>query len=739
MDQLDRAAIPLVQDDREKPWADLGVDYEKRVLARLAAKAKILTPASGQDGLSERIATNFYQGGTNAQYASQLNLKPRQSPRQLRNVPDLRLRRTYADLVRRDGTGNVPAFRVIDIKATRIATAFHKTQVAFYARMLEAILIEQKIAHQIDPVGSIWRIPDLGNAENGEWQEDDFALTPYLRLVDDFCERVLPKIAEKQVKPHIDETFFHIYFKCEQCAYLPHCSSAIDPALPAIRRDISAVPGLTHESKRSLQGSGVRSVAQLAAASGLRKMDGAGWSLTRRAETLVVRAQALGKDEVRRAPEPHTFLMPPRTDVAFYLVADHDPVDDTLVSLGYMKVENGRSTSIIEILPSADRAAEANALVKVFSKLISDLESIDQHNQKADEATAKYSHIFFYEPSEAINLQNAVKRHLDDERIRGGLLHMVRLFPPEELVPEPEFRGMHHLPATALRSVVEQLYALPVCVSYDLRQVSNALFRAGRISQAYSPDPAFKREFSSLLSIEVSRGLREGRQTAPTAKAVEKDVRSRLEATRAIAEWLQTENQKATHAGDSPLLRLAKKPFRLQATFNPLDIGDLDVLRALELLENRSGLLDALVRLAQPVGVRRDAGRCASGLRLVATTKSGGAHILTFEVPQDSQDAEFNTDSFGLILTDDDPDVRLNPNAWADVTCNLLPQKAGDLSRRLRLRMRTSAYDSQTFQTMIRRAPVAGWCLDQSFVDFNLAKADGFLSFLAQGNARVSP
>jgi len=36
----------------------------------------------------------------------------------------------------------------------------------------------------------------------------------------------------------------------------------------------------------------------------------------------------------------------------------------------------------------------------------------------------------------------------------------VRIFPPDDVVPEPEFRGAHHLPATAVRSVVEQLYAL---------------------------------------------------------------------------------------------------------------------------------------------------------------------------------------------------------------------------------------------------------------------------------------
>src|SRR5262249_2646525 len=145
------------------------------------------------------------------EFASQLNLRPHERPQQLRDVKNVRLRQTYADLVRCDRSHAIPTFRVIDIKATRLAAAFHKTQVAFYARMLGAVLRELRIPHQIDAMGSIWRIPDEGSAEGGDWYEDDFALAPYLRLVDDFCDRTLPTIAAKNVTPEVDETFFHIY------------------------------------------------------------------------------------------------------------------------------------------------------------------------------------------------------------------------------------------------------------------------------------------------------------------------------------------------------------------------------------------------------------------------------------------------------------------------------------------------------------------------------------------------
>jgi predicted RecB family nuclease len=250
------------------------------------------------------------------------------------------MRRSFADLIRRDSSADGLRFRVIDIKATRSARAFHKTQVAFYALLLRTLLSEFGTAGSVDSHGEIWRIPDDDNAENDGWAIEEFALAPYLRLVEDFCGTTLPAIASKVVEPGRDETFFHVYFKCEQCAYLPHCISAVAPERHSKTRDVSAVAGLSHEAKRTLLSIGVRSVDQLAElGAGLGRIDDAGWLLSRRADLLVSRARALREGSVQPGPEPSSFLMPPRTDVAIYLVADHDPVDDTLVTVGYRYVD----------------------------------------------------------------------------------------------------------------------------------------------------------------------------------------------------------------------------------------------------------------------------------------------------------------------------------------------------------------------------------------------------------------
>src|SRR3546814_11982843 len=100
----------------------------------------------------------------------------------------------------------------------------------------------------------------------------------------------------------IDETFFHVYFKCEQCHFLEHCSKAIAPERGPERREVSAVSGLTHEAKRSLGRLGVHNVADLSKALGLAPAPGLGWWLSPRAPQL----GAGGGEHAAHAPQRGT-------------------------------------------------------------------------------------------------------------------------------------------------------------------------------------------------------------------------------------------------------------------------------------------------------------------------------------------------------------------------------------------------------------------------------------------------
>jgi hypothetical protein len=251
------ATLPIAVGLREQSWAVLGVDYEDRVLRRLSEEAGVLRPSPGDFGLLESDAISFLRGRLTQPYASQLNLRPR-APFRLLDGTGVSLKRVFPDLIHREVVDERTIFTVIDVKATRRATPFHKTQIAFYVRVLEALLQELAISAEVSPWGYVWRISDRGTADGDDYQREVFGLAPYLRLVDDFCANLLPQIASRAVEPgesapRRDETFFHLYFKCEQCKFLEHCMAAVSDARPPAGRDVSVVAGITHEAKRSMR------------------------------------------------------------------------------------------------------------------------------------------------------------------------------------------------------------------------------------------------------------------------------------------------------------------------------------------------------------------------------------------------------------------------------------------------------------------------------------------------------
>ncbi|RWX62124.1 hypothetical protein EN780_27540 [Mesorhizobium sp. M4B.F.Ca.ET.089.01.1.1] len=726
MTRLERDSAIIAKEESGAAWAIEGDKFEERVLARVRAEQSLLAPAPDQDRLGQVETIAFLRGKTSQNVATQLGLEQGPSFRAELDLPDnILINRSYADLVFRDARPDGTVFRIVDIKATRNSTPFHKTQVAFYARLLQGMLADLGVDAKVDPTGAVWHIRNGTRIIDGLTEPALFPLKPYLRLVDEFLRRDVPRIAAKRVSAGFDETFFHIYFKCEQCDYLGHCRKSIEHADPAAD-DVSAVPGVSHEGKLALRARGLRTVGQLAAAAGIGANGPTSWSLQRRSDTIIARAGAILAGEVRRLPDVMSYLMPPRIDRAFYLLADHDAVEENLVTLAYTR-RGGEPQSIVRVIDRSSGEAERQALLDVFGGLINDLADVDAHNTAADSDDQIQAHIFIYEPAEAKAIQAAIGRHLNDPLIRSGLLHAVRLFPPDDVVPEPEFKGAHHLPATAVRSVIEQLYALPSKVSYDLRQVSESLYRAGRIDTAYQPTGPFRRDFSSLLAMDVIRSLREGRRDAIRAEQVELDVRERLEATADLVDWLTHENAAAAQ----PFLRLNKQPFRFQSTLNPLNAADLDLLHAYELLDSRSALLETLVRLAQPARVRQQRSECLAGLTLESEGRHpDGRRWLRFSIPPESRDAEISPDDIGLILTDDDPDLRLNPAIWRALEIRFNYGDYGSLF----VSMSAKQYDSSMMASLRRKTGLKGWCIDKTHRDINGPRIQNYLLKLGSGS-----
>lgn len=732
----ERAAIPIAETVTTSLMAEEGQAFELLIAAGL--QENILRPPSDRDSLSADQARAFLEGHCVERFAYQLRLTELPSLRSRLQLQDaVTLSAGKIDLVRRDvgGDGNI-TFTVIDVKGTQVATLFHKAQVAYYAILLDAWLREYRINARVSSQGEIWRRQGGVSDLSAHYESDVFALSSYENLVLDFFHRHAPRLATNDVSAERDTTTFHIYFKCEQCKYLAHCKKAISADRPPGSRDLSAIPGMSHESKATLRRLGFRRVGDVVAAKAFveQSRSSGNWALSRRAQALYARAQSQVSGRIAFLSDRVSFLMPAGGDVAHYLLCDTDAVAGNLATIAYRATGAGIDRQIVRVLGTGSFDEERQALREVLGSLLDALATVDARNGAGEELR---SHIYLYEPAEANDFRAALGRHLDDPQLARALLHALRIFPPDDLVPEPEYRGAHHLPATAVRSVVEQLLAAPAVVSYDLRQVTAALVGRPGI-RSYLPAAEFFRPFSSRLSIDVCRGMRrstktETREPALT-RAVARDVESRLASLESLVTWLQAENANAPE----PFLRLSKKPFRFQESFDPLKMTDLDIVRAHEMLDDRAGLLGKLIELSAPARERIARFSCLGDLEFVRLGPNiGREKTLIFRAPHESRNAEIAEGDFGLILHDDDPGIRLDPSLWPSFSCTVHSEAARIRNNgEVHVRMQQRVYDGHRFKALLGRRMTGGWFIDKTYANPNFRRTSAFLAYLSEGLER---
>jgi predicted RecB family nuclease len=731
MSAADREALPIQEKpDDDAVWTRVGIDFEEEVVTALSRQEPVLRPPRGEKLAAVQTAAFLRrQCPEGIAYQPRLALSSDEGFRRRWQVAsDVELAAAYPDLLRAlPGKTGPPVFRLIDIKAVHVPALFHKIQVAYYSLLLDAVLREANLAPAVDPVAEIWHFDAQAAPGEVRWQTTLFRLKGYQSQVADFLRGPLGRIARTTVGRERDGTRFHLYFKCEQCEYLPHCSRAVADELPINAWDVSAVPGLSQTSKATLVQLGIRTVGSLAGAGTWAESPLAGWALRTEAELLRRRAQTLLEGRISRVPGRMTYRMPPRIDAAFYLLFDQDPVEGRLAALGFLFEQGDCRDFTVAAVARPGAQAERDALLKVLGAVVARLLEIDGHNAAHGKEDPWYAHLFVYEPSEARDLQGALGRHLGDAAVRGQLLDLVRMFPPEPLHPEPEYRGVRHLPATALRGVLDSLYAIPVKVSHDLRAVSAAFAAADPpLAEPYRPGPAFRRPFSSRLNIDACRLLKAGHLAA---SEVEEDVRARLRALAGLARWVLADNNR----GAVPFLRLNKQPFRLQSRFDPLGAEDLDLLCAQELLASRSTELSVLTALAAPVTQRKASFRCLAPLRLLGAVESPrpwAARRLRFHAPPDCLYTELGPGSFGVVLSDNDPDLLLDPSRWPDLFVTISDLEEDPDGLRVTVDVARKVWRRGTLERLLQTEPPGGWCLDQAHSDENAPRLQRFLQYL---------
>ncbi|MCA9716171.1 MAG: PD-(D/E)XK nuclease family protein, partial [Myxococcales bacterium] len=360
-----RDSIPVDEINDSGIRGDEGIHFEQNVLTRLIERGEsVLRPKPHSYHVSPELTSAFLRGEHPAQFIYQAKLDETQSLRADLHLPaNVSIRTGLPDLIEWIEEGGERRLRVIDVKHTRRPTQYHRAQVAFYALMLRGVF--NSLGESNPPLhrkANIWYIG--GGDQLWENERGLFDLRSYEELLRDFFRRQLPGMTSKTVERGSDPTFFHLYFKCEQCQWLQHCSKTIGDNLHPEEWDISAIPGLSHQSKSFLHRNGLRTVGSIARASQLG--DGT-WTLRTRGKLLKERGEAILSNQWSRLAEHHTWLMPPKIDVPIFLVVDRDPVANHLVSVGCLVGGIRAKPPTVEVITQAND--ELPALSRVLTSL----------------------------------------------------------------------------------------------------------------------------------------------------------------------------------------------------------------------------------------------------------------------------------------------------------------------------------------------------------------------------------
>lgn len=402
---------------------------------------------------------------------------------------------------------------IIDVKMAAEPSLRHFSEVTFYALALAAALREQGLSdrYAVSAEGFIWpghhdanAFRNLHRDAMADGAEDPVtaALLETLKAVPyevyqvhvrQFFEGRLPRVLGQEPL----EADWHVGSRSQLCDYLPYCRRQAQE-----EDHLSRVPGINRGQAQILRDHGIHTTADLAAAI---EEDTPEWEAVKEASpqlraegpALLARARALGSGSVETVEGRRTALMPRWSNMSVFLTVHFDPGSGITFSMGASRVyfppdrEEGdppitdEQVFIVDRVDGLNPETERGRLVE-FVDLVTNwlLEAHDVNERiraerlargERDRAFGKAgAHIFFWDGLEVTQLRRMIERHMDHPDVVEAVELLARLFPPEEVLPDPTtFRSQ---PGTVVKDVVKLLVGLPLPHDYALLDAANVFY-----------------------------------------------------------------------------------------------------------------------------------------------------------------------------------------------------------------------------------------------------------------------
>jgi DNA replication ATP-dependent helicase Dna2 len=515
---------------------------------------------------------------------------------------------TYTQFITPDGTlqSNPPGdtrrqLRVIDIKLTAQASPGYFAEVALYSMALAGWLLDQSLGNDfaVVPDGAVW--PGSHEASNlvrysnqsaqqgimptvdQLWQamQEDLEPVPFevfaLRIRR-FLQVEVPQVLSKPWQ----SLEWHVDSRCSFCEYLgenrppsptdPQTAPHPDHCLPtALAQDhLSRVAFISQGARLSLVQGGVSQVSVLAARQPTDQVFDSHQTLRATRTVVAGRAISLQTNQVAIPPQSGTSAGMPRwADLHVYLSVDFDIGSAITVAFGLKAFwreprpfNSGLNT------PHATRGWNAEARVVINRDLnteqqellafLQHIHDILNWCQQQDQAQIRTRNIppqqqqrwrtkvqfYLWDSLQFDHLTRVVGRHLQAILANSAVNYLAWLFPPEELLPNPDM-ATRRSPITTIRDVVRSLVAAPIAHYYSLVEVARTYHEANLPANiaAFNIHPLFGTPLSDQIPSERAHEIW-SRVTAPRHWQQQMDtyretVRKRLTALETVTRRLE--------------------------------------------------------------------------------------------------------------------------------------------------------------------------------------------------------
>lgn len=418
--------------------------------------------------------------------------------------PDiLWIRKSQADTPLINAKGSVEyEIHVIDVKMTAEPNLRHFAEVTFYTLALVSALEEQKLDDRFAISGEGLIFPGSHDANEFRNLYKDLAAKGSSDVLADAFNQTLIAVPHEVYQAHIrqffedrllrvlaqeiEETEWHVCHKSQTCDYMGFCQQNAKT-----QDHLSRLAWLTHGQAHTLRDNGIGTTKELAEHI---RQNSTNWQAALntnhqlRAEQAVwlARAEALQTNSVQIAEGRKSALMPAWSDMNIYLTVHSDPGSGIAFAMGAKKIyfppnrnqgyppQTDFQTFIVDRVDAMNTDSERERLVEIIECVSNWLEEVSAYNQTAPRDKKSKAHIFFWDGLEIKQLKRMIERHLEHPSVVEKVELLLRLFPPDNSLPDPEmFKSQ---PGTIVKEVFRTLFGLPVPFDYTLLEVANSFY-----------------------------------------------------------------------------------------------------------------------------------------------------------------------------------------------------------------------------------------------------------------------